>query len=220
MVTMDGARQVSASFTAGSGVTHPLTVSHAAGGAVVSAPAGIDCGADCTEDFAGGATVTLTATAEGDYDFAGWSGDCTGAMTTCQVVMSQARDVTSTFTRKMMATTFTLTVVNGGDGHVASGQTGIDCGNTCTADFDEGTLVTLTAVPDAMYNFGSWSGACSGRIGVCQVSMTEARTVNVTFVAESNDTHTLTVTNGGDGTVVSLPLGIDCGADCTRTRRG
>jgi len=216
-VIMDSARQVSASFErTGGGTEHTLTVIKAAGGTVTSAPAGVDCGADCTEDYDDGTTVTLTATADGNYDFTGWSGDCSGTTTTCQVVMSEARTVTPLFTRKMMmGMTFSLTVVNGGNGHVASGQTGIDCGATCTADFDEGELVTLTALPDNGYNFGSWSGACSGRIGVCQVSMTEARTVNVTFVAESNDTHTLTVTNAGDGTVASLPLGIDCGSDCT-----
>ena len=41
---------------------------------------GVDCGADCEEDFDYGTSVTLTATAEtGTSSFRGWGGACTGA---------------------------------------------------------------------------------------------------------------------------------------------
>ena len=47
-------------------------------GSVTSDPAGIDCGDDCSELFAPGSTVTLTAEAEAGSTFTGWLGDCTG----------------------------------------------------------------------------------------------------------------------------------------------
>ena len=63
---------------------------------------GIDCPGDCAQreswpDTEGGPVNTLTATANSTTsNFAGWSGACTGAMTTCNVTMDQARSVTAT----------------------------------------------------------------------------------------------------------------------------
>jgi glucose/arabinose dehydrogenase len=44
-------------------------------GKVTSAPAGIDCGAGCTETYTAGTVVTLTATAHRKSRFVGWGGD-------------------------------------------------------------------------------------------------------------------------------------------------
>jgi hypothetical protein len=65
-------------------------------GTITSAPAGIDCGSDCSEIYASGTPVTLTATPTSPATFGGWSGACTGTGI-CQVTMSQARNVTATF---------------------------------------------------------------------------------------------------------------------------
>lgn len=57
---------------------HTLTVSKSGtgAGAVTSSPPGINCGADCSEEFAEGTSVTLAAIPEAGSRFAGWSGDC------------------------------------------------------------------------------------------------------------------------------------------------
>ncbi len=85
-------------ITPSSAPTYALTVSKAGtgGGTVTSSPAGINCGSDCSESYASGTNVTLTATAAGGSTFAGWSGACTGTGT-CAVTMSAARAVTATF---------------------------------------------------------------------------------------------------------------------------
>lgn len=44
-------------------------------GMVTSSPAGIDCGADCSEIYNEGTVVTLTATPDAKCTFEGWSGD-------------------------------------------------------------------------------------------------------------------------------------------------
>ena len=48
-----------------------------------------------------------------------------------------------------------LTVLKTGSGigTVTSSPTGIDCGVSCSAGFDTGTVVTLTTVPDATSTF-------------------------------------------------------------------
>jgi hypothetical protein len=73
-----------------------LTVSKSGNGAVTSAPAGIDCGSDCSEAFAGGTVVTLTATPSRNFAFTGWSGACSGAGP-CTVTMDAAKSVRATF---------------------------------------------------------------------------------------------------------------------------
>ena len=65
-------------------------------GTVTSAPAGIDCGATCSDSFAGNSTVTLTATPAAGSAFAGWGGACSGTGA-CTVTMNAAKTVTATF---------------------------------------------------------------------------------------------------------------------------
>jgi Divergent InlB B-repeat domain len=80
---------------------YPLSVSKAGDGSgtVTSSPAGIDCGATCGHSFESGDTVTLTAAPDSSSTFAGWAGACAGSGA-CQVTMSQARNVTATFSAK------------------------------------------------------------------------------------------------------------------------
>jgi len=168
-----------------------LTVSKqgAGSGEVSSSPAGISCGNSCQATFAAGTAVTLTATPDASSIFTGWSGDCSGTGS-CQVTMNQARSMTATFALK----TFTLTVSKqgAGSGQVSSSPAGISCGNSCQANFDAGTLVTLTATPDSSSIFTGWSGDCSGA-GACQVAMDQARSVSATFALNAPPQASFTV---------------------------
>jgi hypothetical protein len=67
-----------------------------------------------------------------------------------------------------------------GGGTVTSDPAGINCGYACSAEFDYGTLVTLTAVADTGSTFTGWGGACSGT-GDCVVTMDTAKSVTATF---------------------------------------
>ena len=66
-------------------------------GTVSSAPAGIDCGSTCVAGFPQNQNVTLTETPASGSVFTGWSGDCSGTSTTCQVTLSTARSVQASF---------------------------------------------------------------------------------------------------------------------------
>lgn len=72
-----------------------------AGGSVSSQPKGINCGRDCSEIYAAGTVVTLTARPRGDSSFAGWSGACAGAgeNRSCQVTMNDVKTVGANFAR-------------------------------------------------------------------------------------------------------------------------
>ena len=79
---------------------------------------------------------------------------------------------------------FALTVskAGAGNGTVTSAPPGIDCGASCTSNFDSGTLLALTAVPGAGSFFDGWSGDCTGA-GSCNLVMSAARAVTATFKA-------------------------------------
>ena len=68
------------------------------GSGTVTATTGIECPADCVEDYLYGSEVTLTANPDPGSSFSGWSGDCAGTGG-CGLTMDDARDVTATFTQ-------------------------------------------------------------------------------------------------------------------------
>jgi hypothetical protein len=75
-----------------------LTVAKAGSGTgvVTSTPGGIDCGTDCIETYGGGTLVTLTAIADADSIFGGWSGGGCSGTGTCEVTMNADVTVTAT----------------------------------------------------------------------------------------------------------------------------
>jgi hypothetical protein len=76
-----------------------------------------------------------------------------------------------------------LTKAGDGQGTVASAPAGIECGTTCSAAFDNGTSVTLSAAPTAGSSFAGWSGAGCGGTSTCTVAMSAGQDVTATFVA-------------------------------------
>ena len=91
----------------------------------------------------------------------------------------------------------------------------IDCGATCSEYHDPNVSLTLTASPQTGSYFAGWTGDCSGT-GTCILSMAEARAVDAEFTLIPYEL-TVIVEGGGDGTISSVPAGIDCGSDCTET---
>ena len=88
--------------------------------------------------------------------------------------------VTVTFTRERF--TLTVTKTGTGSGLVASSPPGIDCGTTCSATYDSGTGVTLTATPGFGSLFAGWSGCDAVSGTTCTVTMNAARSVTANFL--------------------------------------
>src|SRR5207237_3583987 len=65
-------------------------------GAVISAPAGIDCGQTCSAKFAAGTQVALAPSAAAGWKFAAWSGACSGSAS-CTLTMAADSAVGATF---------------------------------------------------------------------------------------------------------------------------
>jgi alpha-tubulin suppressor-like RCC1 family protein len=149
-------------------------------GSVTSSPPGIDCGTDCSEPYDSGTTVTLTASAASNSNFAGWGGCDTVSGTTCTVTMSAARVVTAIFDLKRFTLTVDKTGLARDSGSVSSSPQGIDCGTDCSEPYTIDTVVTLTASPSVLLS--GWSGCDSVSGSTCTVTMRSARTVAASFV--------------------------------------
>ncbi len=79
--------------------TFTLTVikSGAGSGTITSSPIGINCGSDCTESYASGTSIILTATPAEGSTFTSWSGEECSDTKICTLSIIQNRNVTATF---------------------------------------------------------------------------------------------------------------------------
>lgn len=192
----------------------------------------------CTDGYAAGTSVTLTAT-PGSSSVAARFQNCgsrpagaPGATVTCTVSMSASHVQFVEFTTVTHALTVTTTGTDSGTaratGTVSSSPAGISCARTssadssgdCGQDFVHGTSVTVTATATSASTTAALSGggcaAAAAATATCTVTVDQAREVSATFV--NSATRTLTVTTAGSGTtaslangsVISSPAGIDC----------
>ncbi len=179
-VTMTGNMTCAATFnssgyTLTSAVVNEVTSSGTPNGTIVSSPAGINCGTDCSENYPAGQMITLTPTPAANSKFKGWTGhaDCADG----SVKIDANKTCTATFTLN----TLNLSVSKTGNGTVTSTPSGVNCGTACSFNFVAGTAVTLKATPDAGFVFAGWSGGCTGTAD-CKITLSSITTVTASFV--------------------------------------
>ncbi len=115
-----------------------------------------------------------------------------------------------------------------GNGTITSDVDGIDCGTSCSANFDKDAIVTLTAMPnsDDGSSFVGWGGACTdaGTKTTCKLTLANALFASARF--EQEQTMSVTKDGDGSGTVTSKVASDDaqqgqnniaCGETCAAT---
>ena len=98
---------------------------------------------------------------------------------------------------KADTTKYTLTINRSGSG------TGTVSNNPSGLSFARGTVVTLTATPDAGSSFVGWSGGCSGTTPTCTVTMSANVIVTATFNLVSGGRPDITITSPSGGETLS-----------------
>lgn len=213
------------------GINTPLlSVKRSGEGLVTSAPAGIDCGEDCTASYARGTSVFLTAHAGPGQVFGGWAGNCmTRSDAICWVLMSDARHVGAVF-RPVNARTRPLDLrMNGlGTGRVASDPVGLDCtsesggADAClqaNALFEVGKRIQMVATPAENSYFAGWQGGCSGKGVTCAFKLLPGMSpVRVVAIFKLNPVIRVELAEPGLGRVISGDGFIDCGSTCSATK--
>ena len=208
-VTMSAAKSVTAKFVK----SYKLTVSKTGSGSgkVTSAPAGISCGGSCEHEYEEGVEVTLNPEASTGDEFIEWGGACTGSGA-CKVTMSSAKSVSARFEPEPPPfLALTVTKLGSGTGAVTSTPAGIDCGATCSHEFEKATTVELHQEASPGSEFIEWGGACTGS-GNCKVKMNLAKEVTARFEPALTPSHTLTIQISGTGSGTVICDGGACAA--------
>ncbi len=160
----EGTTRTSPSITIGSvqPTQYTLTVNTVGSGSVTKNPN--------IATYSSGTSVTLTAVPNAGWAFSGWSGDLTGSANPESITMNSNKAVTATFVE---AQTYTLTVNTVGSGVVNL--------NPASGPYASGTVVQLTAVPNAGWTFSGWSGDLSGTTNPTTITMNSNKAVTATF---------------------------------------
>ena len=212
----------------GTPTTHTLLVEAGSGtGAGTVTGTGVSCSisgtsqsSDCTENFAAGTEVTLTATPAAGSLFVGWGDACasSGTNAACKVLMDRQLRVLAGFGP---VPSYQVTVAAGagstGTGTVTAA--GINCVITatvpsqdCSESHLQGTSVTFTAAPTGGSTFLGWGDACAsaGSSTTCTVSVTQEVRVSASFAAPPSYTVTVTADAGSTGNGTVSATGINC----------
>lgn len=100
----------------------------------------------------------------------------------------------------------TVTLSGSGTGTVASDGGDVACPPGCVVDVDEGTRLTLTAVPDVATVMGAWTGCDTVDGPTCEVEVTTDVTLDARFDLAPNDAPLEVV----DGDCGSATVGETC----------
>jgi hypothetical protein len=109
---------------------------------------------------------------------------------------------------------FTLNKLGSGRGAVTSGPAGINCGVDCLGLTKEFSIPILTLIADAApgSRFTAWGGDCAGMTATTTLALDRGKTCTAAF--ELGGTLAILKSGTGTGTVVSTPVGINCGPSC------
>jgi len=204
--------------------TLTLTKSGSGTGTVVSSPAAINCGTACpgaSAQFVDGTSVGLTATADTNSHFTGWSGACTGTTNPCVFTISADTSLDAAFDLNLATVTTTVpsaitatTAASGGD-VTADGGTPVTVrgvcwslaanpttADTCTSD-GTGTGVFPSALsgltPGTVYHVRAYATNGVGTAYGADEVFTTLGSPTVTTTVPSAIT-TTTASSGGDVT--------------------
>ncbi len=178
----------------GTGTTaqYTLTVlkSGAGSGTVTSSPSGINCGADCSESYSSGTSVTLTASPDSGSAFDSWSGGGCSGTGDCSISIGSNTTVTATFTSCSynLSSTAQSFTSSGGEGSV---NVSANSGCSWSASSND-SWISITSG-------SSGTGSSTVSYTASENTSTSSRTGTMTIAG-----HTFTVTQDGTACTYSI----------------
>jgi len=129
-------------------------------------------------DYESGTIVQLTAVPDADWKFVEWSGDHTGTENPIQLKMDQAITITAKFEK----VSYSLAIEIKGNGTV---NEAIIQAKSASTDYESGTTIQLTAVPEDQWEFVGWSGDYEGAENPIQITIDKPVSIVATFEEEN-----------------------------------
>ena len=148
-------------YTASVGAQRTLTIVAGNGGTTDPPPG--------TYTYDHGTEVTIRALPDANHRFMDWSGNASGSDNPIAVIMDSFKFVTANFIRQY---SLTLTSGTGGTTDPSPG----------TYVYDEGSVVSITAMPDTHYRFQNWSGDGSGSSITLSITMNSDKSIDADFI--------------------------------------
>ena len=121
-------------------------------------------------DYSEGKSVTITATANAEYQFVNWSNGSTQNPLTVTVMSDQV------LTANFIKVKYNLLLSTKGEGTIV--QELISSGRT---EYNSGSVVRLTAVPAVGYSFTGWTEDITSTSNPLEVDITSAKTIKAVF---------------------------------------
>ncbi|MFW5907771.1 MAG: InlB B-repeat-containing protein [Candidatus Natronoplasma sp.] len=170
-------------------VTFELTIDSTEGGEVIEPGEG-------TFEYEEGVNVNIEADAEEGYEFVEWTGDVGGVgdvtANATTVEMNDNYTITAEFSEEGAYYELTVNIEGEGDVDIEPDQD----------QYEEGTEVTLTAVPDEGWRFVEWTGDADGESEETSVIMDEDKEITANF---EEIYYTLNIEVDGKGNVSRDP---------------
>lgn len=139
-----------------------------------------------------GTEVEVLATANEEYLFKNWSGDASGNQNPLKIIMADDKIITAVFEKVQ----YTLNIEVTGNGTV---NQEIVLPKSSSKDYDSGTMVQLTAIPDGQWKFIGWSGDYESTNNPITIEINKALNLIATF--ELNVPMPLSMKIVGNGSV-------------------
>ncbi|MEF8874551.1 MAG: CARDB domain-containing protein [Candidatus Thermoplasmatota archaeon] len=121
-----------------------------------------------------GEEVVVEAIPDEGWNFVNWTGDYEGTEENITMVMDENKTITAHFEEELESYALTVTVEGEGSVDVDPDQ----------EDYEEGTEVTLTAVPAENWTFIEWTGDHEGENDEITVTMDSDKTITAHFEEE------------------------------------
>lgn len=169
----------------GTGSYFAIFLNGTGSGAVSGSTGGINCAraggtesGSCSATLANGTSLTLTAQPSAGSTFAGWSGACSAASSTCTLTMSAAQSVTASFNVSLSSQTITFGAAPG----IVVGGTG-----TISATASSGLAVSFSSLTPGVCSVSG--STVSGLVaGNCTIAANQAGSTSINAAAQVTQT--------------------------------
>ena len=137
-----------------------------------------------------GDQITVTQTPNEEFIFQNWSGAASGSSSSVTVIMDSDKTLTANYIKKK----YGLNINISGEGNVT--EKVIKQG--AATDYNSGTIVELTAIPNSESTFFQWSGDLTGNENPKQITIDGNKNVTAEFIKNKYE---LTIEIQGQGDI-------------------